>query len=367
MDEPEKLVPPIVISQHDSPSEQSPSEKDFYSSVDHSPASSVSRSEPDHDGRALTAIATRASARSQSAMRTVSRTTTRGTAFTSDPRYEVDFDVDDPENPRNWPLWYKSLGIFAISFATLGVVMYSTSYTSGMGAMGEEFGVHSETIVTLGVTAYLFGLAVGSLLLAPIAETYGRKPVYTICMFIFTILAVPAALAQDIQSIIVVRFFAAIFGSAMIANAPGSIADLIADEHRATAFSVWSIGPMNGPVVGPVIGGFVTQQLGWRWTNWITMIWAGTALVGLVLFQETYAPALLQKKAKKIRHEEDDERYWSRYDVRVGFVELMKINLSRPFVMAATEPICIFWNVYISLIYGLSILPSGRTSCLTRT
>lgn len=353
MSDPEKSVPPVIISQYrdsQSTSPQTPCEKGFQSPVEHSPASTTSRSESDNDERALTLTITQASR--QSATRTATRITTRGTTFTSDPEYEVDFEPNDPGNPRNWSFWYKAFAIFAISFGTLGVVMYSTSYTSGMDAMQKELGVHDTTVATLGVTSYLFGLAAGSLLLAPIAETYGRRPVYTICMAIFTILVLPAGLAHNIQSIIVVRFFGALFGSAMIANAPGSIADLVSDEYRATAFSVWSIGPMNGPVLGPIIGGFVTQYLGWRWNSWIVMIWGGTAFAGLMLLEETYAPALLQRRAKKLRKDNDDERYWSRFDIRVGFVDLMKINLKRPFIMAVTEPICIFWNFYISLLYG---------------
>ncbi|EXJ85713.1 hypothetical protein A1O1_06081 [Capronia coronata CBS 617.96] len=352
MAEPEKSAPPVVISQR-SPS-QNGSDKERYPSIDQSPASSVSQSDSDHDERALTLTITQASG--QSATRTVTRMTTQGTAFTSDPRFEVDFGVDDPENPRDFPFWYKAFGLFAISFGTLGVVMYSTSYTSALAAMQEEFGVKSEVIATLGVTTYLLGLALGSLILAPMAETYGRKPVYTISMALFTILILPSALAHDMATIIIVRFFGALFGSAMISNAPGSIADLITDEYRAVAFSVWSIGPMNGPVVGPTIGGFVTEYLGWRWTNWIAMIWGGTAFILLLFFKETYAPALLQKRAKQLRKKENDDRYWSRYDVRVGFVELMKVNLSRPFIMAIKEPICIFWNFYISLIYGILYL-----------
>ncbi|KIV82321.1 hypothetical protein, variant [Exophiala sideris] len=354
MGDPEKAVPPtVVFSQHDSPIQQNSSDKEFYSSVDQSPTSSVARSEGDYDERALTLTTTQHSRRSHSLSRNVTRTST---AFTSDPRYEVDFGVEDPDDPRNWSTAYKACSLFAISFGTLGVVMYSTSYTSGMGKMQEEFGVQSETIATLGVTTYLFGLALGCLLLAPIAETYGRKPVYTICMTIFTILVIPAGLAHNLQSIIIIRFFGAIFGSAMIANAPGSIADMVSDEYRSTAFSIWSIGPMNGPVIGPVIGGFVTDYLGWRWTNWIVMIWAGVASVLLFLMKETYSPVLLQNKAKKLRREESDERYWSRYDIRVGFFQLMRINLSRPFIMMVKEPICIFWNVYISLIYGILYL-----------
>ncbi|KAL2399799.1 Major facilitator superfamily multidrug transporter mdrA [Exophiala dermatitidis] len=357
-----KPTPPPVVSRY-VPVQES-SGKEPYSTVedDRSPTtttSSESRSgsgpdNNDEDDRALTLTITQASR--QSATRTVTRITTQGTTFTSDPRYEVDFGVGDPGDPRNFGFWYKALGIFTISFGTLGVVMYSTSYTAALAAMKTEFGLDSDTIATLGVTTYMLGLAMGSLLLAPLAETYGRKPAYTICMALFTILVLPAALAKDIETIIIVRFFGAVFGSAMIANAPGSIADLVSDEHRATAFSIWSIGPMNGPVVGPTIGGFVTQYLGWRWTNWLVMIWGGTAWVLLLLYKETYAPVLLQQRAKKLRRDENDDRYWSRYDVRVGFVELMKVNLSRPFVMAVKEPICIFWNVYISLIYGILYL-----------
>lgn len=99
-------------------------------------------------------------------------------------------------------------------------------------------------------------------------------------------------------------------------------------------------------VLGPVIGGFVTQYKGWRWTHWVVLIAAGFAFALVCVMKETYSPALLQKKAKLLRKQTGEERYFSRYDSTVGFVELMKVNLSRPLVMAVREPICIFWNVY---------------------
>lgn len=79
------------------------------------------------------------------------------------------------------------------------------------------------------------------------------------------------------------------------------------------------------------------------------------------IISETYSPTLLQKKAKLKRKESGEERYWSRYDQRLSFIELMKVNLSRPFIMAIKEPICIFWNVYIGIIYGSLSLPYPRS------
>ena len=186
----------------------------------------------------------------------------------------------------------------------------------------------------------VLGLAVGSMLLAPLSETYGRRRVYIITMSIFTVLYIPCALATSLAEVIVVRFFAALAGSAMIANSPGSVSDIVTDEYRALAFSIWAIGPLNGPTFGPLIGGFSTQYLGWKWTNWIVMMISGVALVFMCVLKETYAPTILKKKAALRRKEEHDDRYWSRYDnQKLSLISILKINLSRPFVMLVTEPI----------------------------
>jgi multidrug resistance protein len=139
------------------------------------------------------------------------------------------------------------------------------------------FGVESKTLIILGITTYLCGLALGSLLLAPLSEMYGRRPVYLIAVAVFTILIIPCALSNNLPQILVMRFFGAIAGAAMISNAPGTVSDIVSDDYRALAFSIWSLGPMNGPVVGPLVGGFVFQALGWRWTNWVVMIGSGTS------------------------------------------------------------------------------------------
>jgi multidrug resistance protein len=165
--------------------------------------------------------------------------------------------------------------IFFMSFSTLVVVMYSTSYTAGIPGMMDTFHVENKTNLVLGLTTYLAGLALGSLILAPLSEMYGRRPVYLIAVAMFTVLIIPCALAQNLATILAVRFFVAFAGAAMISNAPGTVSDIVGTEYLALAFSIWSVGPMNGPVIGPLIGGFVFQYMGWRWTNWVVIIGSG--------------------------------------------------------------------------------------------
>lgn len=179
----------------------------------------------------------------------LSRLTSISTNMTTDPRFEVDFE--EGEDPREWNMWVKAMVMFFMSYSTLVVVMYSTSYTSGIPGMMKTFEIESKTLVVLGITTYLLGLAIGSIILAPLSEMYGRRPVYLIAVFAFVVLVIPCGLAQDLPSILVVRFFGAIAGSAMISNAPGTVSDIVSDDYRALAFSVWSIGPMNGFVFSP--------------------------------------------------------------------------------------------------------------------
>ncbi|CAG8971027.1 hypothetical protein HYALB_00005265 [Hymenoscyphus albidus] len=272
------------------------------------------------------------------------------------PSFEVDFTGNDADDPRTWPTWYKGLTMFAVSFSTWVVVLYSTSYTSSMPGMMEEFGEESEAIATLGVTFYLIGLAVGSLVLAPLSEMYGRRPVYIGSLLFFAAMVLPSALATSLPEILIVRFFGACAGAAMISNSPGTVADIVDEHYRALAFSIWSIGPMNGPVTGPIIGGFAAQYLGWRWTNWLVLIFAGAGFIMCSFIKETYAPVLLKKKAARRRNETGDDRWWCRYDNNMSLIQILKVNLSRPFVLSFTEPILWFWNGYIAVIYGILYL-----------
>lgn len=72
---------------------------------------------------------------------------------------------------------------------------------------------------------------------------------------------------------------------------------------------------------------------------WIALIFSGVALVCALILKETYGPTLLQQKASKMREETGDSRWWSRFDRKDTLTEILKLNLSRPFVMAVTEPI----------------------------
>lgn len=126
------------------------------------------------------------------------------------PSFEVDFGAEDLDDPKNWPMWKKGLSIGAVSFGTWTIVLYSTSYTTSMPGMMADFHVSSEPVATLGVTVYLVGLAVGSLILAPLSEMYGRRPVYAGSLCFFSLMILPCALAHSLPMVLVFRFLGSV-------------------------------------------------------------------------------------------------------------------------------------------------------------
>lgn len=166
------------------------------------------------------------------------RTWTAGTSGTQDMAYEVDFEEGEKGNPQNWSTFYKGIVILIFSYATTCTVLYSTSYTSAIPGMREEFGM-DETLGILGVTTYLLGMASGSVVLAPLSEMYGRRPIYLIVMALFVVFVIPCAVAKNMATILVARFLGAFCAAAMISNAPGTVNDIVDGDHRALAFSVW--------------------------------------------------------------------------------------------------------------------------------
>jgi hypothetical protein len=124
--------------------------------------------------------------------------------------FEVTFDENDPENPKCWSLSYRCWCVFVASFGTWATTLYSSSYTASTPGLVEEFGT-STTLVTMGLTTYLLGLAAGTLVFAPMSELYGRRMVYIVGLTCWAILIIPAGVAKSLTTIIVVRFFECVF------------------------------------------------------------------------------------------------------------------------------------------------------------
>lgn len=147
-----------------------------------------------------------------------------------------------------------------------------TMFAPGSAELMAEFHSTSETIGSLTVSIYVLGFVVGSSVLAPLSEMYGRFPIYSTSVFMYAAFTIGCAFSTNIGSFIAFRLLAGCAGSCTLVLCGGTLADVIAKENQGRWMSLFVLGPLAGPVVGPIAGGFVVQSIGWRWIFRIILI-----------------------------------------------------------------------------------------------
>jgi len=192
-------------------------------------------------------------------------------AGTDEDPYIVKWIPNDPRNPMEWPTWYKWVLTQLVAIATLAVAFVSSAYTGGLEKVIVEFGV-SQEVVTLGVSLFVLGFALGPLIWAPCSELYGRQILFFGTYAMLTFFNAGAAGSQNIQTLLILRFFAGAFGSSPLTNAGGVIADIFPAAERGLALTLFAAAPFLGPVIGPIVGGFAGEAIGWRWVEGIMAI-----------------------------------------------------------------------------------------------
>lgn len=90
-----------------------------------------------------------------------------GSGTDEDP-YIVKWIDDDPRNPMLFKTWQKWALTQMVAIATLAVAFVSSAYTGGLDQVIMEFNA-SEEVVTLGVSLFVLGFAVGPLMWAPMS------------------------------------------------------------------------------------------------------------------------------------------------------------------------------------------------------
>lgn len=145
-------------------------------------------------------------------------------------------------------------------------------FAPGVPAIMREFGETSTTTATFLVSIYVLGFAFGPLLVAPLSEIYGRRPLYIYGNILFVICTVCTAVSNSIGMLLAFRLLMGLSGAVPITIGSGSIADVFPPEKRGRAMSMWSVGPLLGPCIGPLAGGYLIQAAGWRWVYWLVVI-----------------------------------------------------------------------------------------------
>ncbi|KAM3490371.1 hypothetical protein MY3957_006311 [Beauveria namnaoensis] len=305
----------------------------------------------------------------------------------SRPGYEtIEWKVDDPENPKNWPK-VRSVPLLTLylthqikkkkktdptacrvhqskkhmitaltSLLVLNSTIGSALPSQAIPFITAYFGVTSQEQHVLPISVFLVGYVFGPLIWGPLSEHIGRRNLTLATFSSFTLLTMGCALAPSWGALLVLRFFTGVFAASPIAIVAGILADVFGDaRERGRAFGIFMVVTTLGPLISPIISGYTADNIGWRWAFWVNLMFAGATLACVLFLPETYEPVLLERRARRLRAQDPERnkvvapRELEETDLR----QLLSVVLARPLRMLFTEPIVACCCAYLGLVYAV--------------
>ncbi|KAJ6446314.1 putative MFS-type transporter [Purpureocillium lavendulum] len=209
--------------------------------------------------------------------------------------------TSDPNDPLNWPRWKKyyiatvlcvamAMCNFLAAGPSIAIVRTAADFFPGSTA--------NHTLVSYAIpkVAYFFTTTsllqgTGNLIWVPVANKWGRRPVYILSYLIYFGTSVWLIFDKSYGGFLAGRILMGFGAGAAETIAPISIADIFYLHERGSIMSAYTCFLSVGVAAGIIISGLITISHPWR-----TIYEVGSALVGFVLllavftFPETAYP-----------------------------------------------------------------------------
>lgn len=168
----------------------------------------------------------------------------------TDDAYLVDFaPAHDPDNPFDWRTGKKWAVTDVLSATGFNRIMVSTIMAPALPTIAREFGLNSaEAVMVLSI--YPLATALGPMIIGPLSEVYGRKPILHLSNVWFLVWNLACGFANSGGLLIACRFMAGFGASAIYALAGGVLGDMWRPEQRGKSLGVYLLIPVLGAAVG---------------------------------------------------------------------------------------------------------------------
>lgn len=149
---------------------------------------------------------------------------------------------------------------FAINFLD-GMDILAIAFTAP--AIGEEWALSPQQLGIL-FSAGLAGMMFGSLVVAPVADSIGRRPMVLICLTIVSAGMLLSAVCQNFEQLAACRVLTGIGVGAMLPSINTHVAEYASDKRRNLSISILQVGYVVGGTVGGIIAGYLILSYDWR-------------------------------------------------------------------------------------------------------
>lgn len=121
------------------------------------------------------------------------------------------------------------------------------------------------------ITSYIVASAIMTPLAGFCAMRFGLRRTLATCVVGFTIVSMLCGAAQSLDQLVLFRALQGGFGAALVPVSQAIMMDTYPREEQGKAMAMWGVGTMLGPIAGPSLGGWLTDELNWRWVFYVNL------------------------------------------------------------------------------------------------
>ena len=164
----------------------------------------------------------------------------------------------------------RALTVFAVMSATIMQVLDTTIVNVALPNMAGELDATPDNITWV-LTSYLIASAIFMPLTGYITDRVGQRLYLLVSIAGFVITSALCGMATSLAEIVAFRFLQGIFGASLVPLSQSIMLQIYPPEQRGKAMAIWAMGVMVAPVMGPTLGGWLTEDISWRWTFYINL------------------------------------------------------------------------------------------------
>ena len=183
--------------------------------------------------------------------------------------------------------YLRNAGLIALITILSMIPPLSTDlYMPALPEMTAYFNTTS-TLMSFTMTVFFIFMAIGILILGPMSDKYGRKPVLIASISISLIFSAACAFAPNILLLILARGASAFGAGGMVAISTALIRDSYEGKAMSKVLSVTQAFMLIAPMLAPVLGALILEVADWKMTFIVLAALTGVSLAGAFLLQET--------------------------------------------------------------------------------
>jgi MFS transporter, DHA2 family, multidrug resistance protein len=142
----------------------------------------------------------------------------------------------------------------------------------------------SQDQISWVLTSYIVTAAITMPLTGWLAGRLGIKYVFLFSVGGFTIASALCGSATSLEQLVLYRALQGICGAGLIPLSQATLLQINPPERHGQAMAIYGIGTMMGPISGPLLGGYLTENLNWRWIFYVNLPVGILCTLGIIAF-----------------------------------------------------------------------------------